>query len=65
MLTLRDVTEQHQLEQELKHRAFHDALTGLPNRLLFQTGRPTRSTTARATERTSACSSWTWTTSRS
>jgi diguanylate cyclase (GGDEF)-like protein/PAS domain S-box-containing protein len=36
VLTLRDVTEQRQLEDELKHRAFHDALTGLPNRLLFQ-----------------------------
>jgi diguanylate cyclase (GGDEF)-like protein/PAS domain S-box-containing protein len=36
VLTLRDVTEQRQLEDELKHQAFHDALTGLPNRLLFQ-----------------------------
>jgi diguanylate cyclase (GGDEF)-like protein/PAS domain S-box-containing protein len=36
VLTVRDVTEQRQLEDELKHRAFHDALTGLPNRLLFQ-----------------------------
>jgi diguanylate cyclase (GGDEF)-like protein/PAS domain S-box-containing protein len=36
VLTLRDVTEQRKLESELKHHAFHDALTGLPNRLLFQ-----------------------------
>jgi diguanylate cyclase (GGDEF)-like protein/PAS domain S-box-containing protein len=36
VLTLRDVTEQRQLEEELKYQAFHDALTGLPNRVLFQ-----------------------------
>ncbi len=35
VLTLRDVTEQHQLEQQLKHQAYHDSLTGLPNRVLF------------------------------
>ena len=35
VLTVRDVTEQHQLAEELTYRAFHDALTGLPNRTLF------------------------------
>ncbi|MGW1173306.1 EAL domain-containing protein [Kitasatospora sp. NPDC002543] len=36
VLTLRDVTEQRQMERELTHRAFHDSLTGLANRVLFQ-----------------------------
>ena len=36
VLTLRDVTEERRLEDELKFAAFHDALTGLPNRRLFQ-----------------------------
>ncbi|UUU20316.1 putative bifunctional diguanylate cyclase/phosphodiesterase [Streptomyces sp. DSM 40750] len=36
VLTLRDVTEQRKLERELTHQAFHDPLTGLANRLLFQ-----------------------------
>jgi diguanylate cyclase (GGDEF)-like protein len=35
VLTVRDVTEQHHLAEELKHQAFHDPLTGLPNRTLF------------------------------
>ncbi|MFF7734391.1 EAL domain-containing protein [Streptomyces sp. NPDC007984] len=35
VVTLRDVTEQRQLEHELTRRAFHDALTGLPNRALL------------------------------
>ncbi len=36
VITLRDVTEKRQLEEQLKHQAFHDTLTGPPNRLLFQ-----------------------------
>jgi len=35
VITLRDVTEQRRLERELTHQAFHDAMTGLANRVLF------------------------------
>jgi len=35
VLTLRDVTDQRRLQAELTHRAFHDSLTGLANRVLF------------------------------
>ncbi|MFJ6995086.1 EAL domain-containing protein [Streptomyces sp. NPDC003090] len=35
VLTLRDVTQQRQLEHELTRRAYHDPLTGLPNRQLL------------------------------
>ncbi|GAA4603230.1 diguanylate cyclase (GGDEF)-like protein/PAS domain S-box-containing protein [Actinoplanes octamycinicus] len=36
VVTLRDVTEQRRLEDDLTHQAFHDSLTGLANRVLFR-----------------------------
>ncbi len=35
VLTTRDVSDRRVLEERLLHQAFHDALTGLPNRALF------------------------------
>ncbi len=35
VFTVRDVTERHENEQRMMHRAFHDNLTGLANRELF------------------------------
>ncbi len=32
---IRDITERQQIHQQLNHMATHDALTGLPNRVLF------------------------------
>jgi diguanylate cyclase (GGDEF)-like protein/PAS domain S-box-containing protein len=36
ILTGRDVSERKKLERELRHQAFHDSLTGLANRALFE-----------------------------
>jgi diguanylate cyclase (GGDEF)-like protein/PAS domain S-box-containing protein len=36
LLTARDITDRLQLEDQLRHQAFHDPLTGLANRILLK-----------------------------
>jgi diguanylate cyclase (GGDEF)-like protein/PAS domain S-box-containing protein len=36
VLNIRDISERKAFEDELRHQAFHDALTGLANRALFE-----------------------------
>ena len=64
--TISDVTERKALEEQLAYRAYHDVLTGLPNRALFldRLRRRARSDRSRRGARAWRCCSWTWTTSR-
>ena len=48
VLNVRDVSERKRLEAALEHRAFHDHLTGLPNRALLEDRLRTRSPGPRA-----------------
>ena len=58
VLTSRDVRERKAFERRLAHQAYHDALTGLPNRAFVLERLRRRARPARP------CSTSTWTSSR-
>ncbi len=64
VLTVRDVTERHALEERLTFQAFHDSLTGLANRQLFGDRLAHALLRRPGVARPWWCCSATWTTSR-
>jgi len=54
VVNMRDVTERRRLEDKLRHRAFHDGLTGLANRALLENRIGHASAVARRRERSLA-----------
>lgn len=49
-LILRDITDRKQYEEKIRHQAFYDALTGLPNRILLKERMSFEITRARRSE---------------
>ena len=64
MLNIWDVSERKELEERLRHQAFHDGLTGLANRALFGDRLEQALCAARAARTRSRSCSSTSTTSR-
>ena len=60
-----DITERKNAEEQVAFLAYHDKLTGLPNRALFEEMLDIAIARARRNDPASACCTWTWTTSSS